>query len=67
MTRSPKLFDPARVVTTSEPFDVDEFIRGIREGRDVRREWPGVIVPDTSVVSLVFKGDSLVMTSTCPT
>ena len=37
---NPKLFDPDRVVTTSEPFDVDEFIRGIREGRDVLRERP---------------------------
>ena len=37
---NPKIFDPDRVVTTSEPFDVDEFIRGIREGRDVRRERP---------------------------
>ena len=35
---NPKIFDPKKVVTTSEPFDVDEFIRGIREGRDVRRE-----------------------------
>ena len=34
----PKIFDPERMVTTREPFDVDEFIRGIREGRDVRRE-----------------------------
>ena len=37
---NPRTFDPERVVTTSEPFDVDDFIRGIREGRDVRREWP---------------------------
>ena len=37
---NPKVFDPEKVVTTSEPFDVDEFIRGIREGRDVRRERP---------------------------
>ena len=37
---NPKIFDPDRVVTTSEPFDVDEFIRGIREGRDVRRVRP---------------------------
>ena len=35
---NPKLFDPERLVTASEPFDVDEFIRGIREGRDVWRE-----------------------------
>ena len=35
---NPKIFDPERVVTASEPFDVDEFIRGIRDGRDVRRE-----------------------------
>ena len=37
---NPKVFDPAQVVTTSEPFDVDEFILGVREGRDVRRERP---------------------------
>lgn len=35
---NPKMFDPEKVVTTSEPFDVDEFIYGIREGRNVRRE-----------------------------
>ena len=38
--QNPKTFDPETVVTTSEPFDVDEFIRGIREGRNVRRERP---------------------------
>ena len=38
---NPKIFDPETVVTTSEPFDVDEFIRGIREGRDVQRNRPG--------------------------
>ena len=32
---NPKIFDPDKVVTVSEPFDVDEFIRIIREGRDV--------------------------------
>lgn len=37
---NPRLFDPEKVVTTSEPFDVDEFIRGVREGRDVLRERP---------------------------
>ena len=37
---NPKVFDSAQVVTTSEPFDVDEFILGVREGRDVRRERP---------------------------
>ena len=31
----PKIFDPAAVVSASEPFDVDEFIRVVREGRDV--------------------------------
>ena len=31
---NPKVFDPETVVTASEPFDVDEFIRAIREGRD---------------------------------
>ena len=32
---NPKIFDPEKVVTVSEPFDVDEFIRVIHEGRDV--------------------------------
>ena len=32
---NPKIFDPAENVVASEPFDVDEFIRIIREGRDV--------------------------------
>ena len=35
---NPKLFDPDRMVTASEPFDVDEFVRVIHEGRDVGRE-----------------------------
>lgn len=35
---NPKIFDPDNIVTASEPFDVDEFIRVIREGRDVGRE-----------------------------
>ena len=30
---NPKLFDPDHMVTASEPFDVDEFIRTIYEGR----------------------------------
>jgi len=34
---NPKKFDPAGLVTTSEPFDVDEFIRVIREGREMQR------------------------------
>ncbi len=29
-----KLFDPDKVVTASEPFDADEFVRTIREARD---------------------------------
>ena len=33
---NPKRFDPDRMVTASEPFDVDEFVRVIHEGRDVR-------------------------------
>ena len=37
---NPRTFDPEAVVTASEPFDVDEFVRGIREGRDVQRERP---------------------------
>ena len=35
---NPRLFDPDRVVTTSEPFDVDDFMSGIREGREVLRD-----------------------------
>lgn len=35
---NPKIFDPDKVVPASEPFEVDEFIRVIREGRDVGRE-----------------------------
>ena len=35
---NPKLFDPEQVITASEPFDVDEFVRVIHEGRDVGRE-----------------------------
>ena len=31
---NPKLFDPEKVVTASDPFDVDEFVRVIHEGRD---------------------------------
>ena len=34
-----KLFDPDTVVRVSEPFDVDEFIRGIHDARDVESEW----------------------------
>lgn len=34
---NPKLFDPDKVVTVSEPFDVDDFNQVIREGRDVGR------------------------------
>ena len=32
---NPKIFDPKKVVTASELFDVDEFVRTIHEGRDV--------------------------------
>ena len=35
---NPKLFDPTQVVTVSEPFDVADFNRIIREGRDVGRD-----------------------------
>ena len=35
---NPKIFDPDKLVTASEPFDVDEFIRIIHAGRDVGRE-----------------------------
>ena len=34
---APKPFDPDSVVTASEPFDVEEFLRAIRAGRDVVR------------------------------
>jgi hypothetical protein len=37
---APKLFDPDSVVTASEPFDVEEFLRVIRAGRDVARGTP---------------------------
>ena len=33
-----KRFDPENIVTASEPFDVDEFIQIVREGREVRTE-----------------------------
>lgn len=33
---NPTIFDPENVVRASEPFDVDEFMRIIREGRDAR-------------------------------
>lgn len=36
---NPKIFDPDDLVTASEPFDVDEFLRTIYEGRSVRKEW----------------------------
>ena len=32
---TPKIFDPEQVARASEPFDVDGFMRSIREGRDV--------------------------------
>ena len=34
---NPKRFDPDKLVTISEPFDVDDFNQVIREGRDVGR------------------------------
>lgn len=34
----PRFFDPDRIVTASERFDVDDFIRTIHEGRDVERK-----------------------------
>ena len=33
-----KVFEPEKIVTASEPFDADEFISTIREGRDVGRK-----------------------------
>lgn len=33
---NPRVFDPDQMVTASEAFDVDEFVRVIHEGRDVR-------------------------------
>lgn len=35
---NPKLFDPDKLVTVREPFDVDDFNQVIREGRDVGRD-----------------------------
>ena len=35
---APKIFDAENVVTVSEPFNADEFIKIIHEGRDVKRE-----------------------------
>ena len=35
---NPKIFDPEKMGTSSQPFNVDEFIRVIHEGRDVGRE-----------------------------
>ena len=35
---NPKIFDPEKVVTASEPFDVDRFVGIIHEGRDVGRK-----------------------------
>ena len=34
----PKVFDPNRIISASERFDVDDFIRTIHEGRDVERK-----------------------------
>ncbi len=34
----PKIFDPQGLVTSSEPFDVDEFVHVIRKGRDEGRK-----------------------------
>jgi hypothetical protein len=36
---NPKIFDPDKVIRASEPFDVDEFLRAIYEGRG--RTWNG--------------------------
>lgn len=36
---NPKVFDPDKVVRASEPFDVDDFLRAIYEGRG--RTWNG--------------------------
>ncbi len=33
---NPKIFDPDNMITISEPFDVDEFLRIIRPGCDIR-------------------------------
>ena len=39
---NPKIFDPDNIVTASEPFDVDEFLRGIYEARRAGwKEYPG--------------------------
>lgn len=34
---NPKTFDPDKVVTASEPFDVEDFIRIVHQGRDVQQ------------------------------
>ena len=36
---NPKIFDPDKIVRASEPFDVDDFLRAIYEGRG--RTWNG--------------------------
>lgn len=36
---SPKIIDLDDLVTASEPFDVDEFLRIIYEGRSVKKKW----------------------------
>ena len=40
---NPKMFDPEKIVTASQPFDVDEFVGAIHEGRDAgqkeRLDW----------------------------
>ena len=35
---NPKVFDPEETVTASEPFDVEDFIRFVHQGRDVQQE-----------------------------
>ena len=37
----PKLFDPDNIIRASEPFDADEFIQVIHEGRGRREETGG--------------------------
>ena len=37
---NPKIFKTDEIITASEPFDVDDFVRIIHEGRDVERKEP---------------------------
>ena len=54
----PKIFDPEHVVRASDSFDVDDFMRAIREGpRRLIGPAPRLVVVDTSVVSILHRKD----------